>query len=587
MAFDGFVTHGIAAELSELLSGGKIDKIYQPEKDEIILSVRTREGGFRVLLSAATSSPRVHLTQQTRENPLTAPLFCMILRKHLSGGKIKAIYQVGFDRIIRFDIECYTEMGDLTEKSLIIEIMGKHSNIIFIQNDNKIIDCIKHIDFTTSQKRQVLPGLLYELPPAQEKADPRDINEEFLSKRLGEYMADSPLDKALVSEFLGMSPLLAREIVYSFAKSTSAILKNVDISTFSKHTVSTIKGILSASAGGCVVLDSSSEKPIAFSSAYLTQYGELGKVKVFESLSEAVEKFFYDRSMHDRLSQRAASTIKVISNNIERCNKKIELHNENIRKAENRDKYKKFGDLLIANLYQIQSSAQSVTVNDFFSGNNEKIEIQLKPELTPSQNAQRYYKLYNKAKATEEHSKAQLLEAKSEKLYLESVLDAANRVLTYSDITDIREELAEQGYISGAILKKKKKIAKSKPIEYTSSDGYTILVGRNNKQNDELTMKMAYSTDLWLHTKNIPGSHVIIRTGGSDQVPDNTLLEAAAIAVYHSKAQNGSGIGVDYTQVKNIRKPNGSKPGFVIYETNYTVYVTPDKKVIENLRKDI
>ncbi len=585
MAFDGFVTHGIVAELSEKIIGGKIDKIHQPEKDEIILAVRTREGLFRVVLSAATSNPRLHLTEISRQNPITAPLFCMLMRKHLSGGKIIGISQSGFDRVVRIDIECYTEMGDLTQKSLIIEIMGRHSNIILTQNDNKIIDSIKHIDFTTSAVRQVLPGLIYELPPAQDKSNPCEINEVNLTEKLRKTPSDTPLDKFLLSEFIGMSPLLAREIVFRITGNAKSFVCDTEISEFSKHTVKFINDFLAKPFGGQVVLDTDTEKPIAFSCVQLTQYEGLGKFKSYDSLSQAVESFFASRDAHDRLTQKSAGTIKLINNNMERCQKKIALHTENIRKSQNRDKYKIFGDLLTANLYRIEPNQEFIEVENYYSEAMENVQIPLKPELSHSKNAQRYYKLYTKAKATEEHALMQRQHAEAELEYLETVLDAVSRATEYSDISEIREELAEQGYIAQTNSKKKKKEKKSSPLEFVSSDGYTIMVGRNNKQNDELTIKSAFSTDMWLHTKNIPGSHVLIRTNGTGEVPDNTLVEAATIAAYFSKAQKGTGIPVDYTLIKNIRKPNGSKPGFVIYETNYTVYVTPDEKLVDKLKK--
>ncbi len=578
MAFDGFVTHGIVTELCDKIIGGKIDKIHQPEKDEIILAVRTREGLFRVLLSAANSNPRIHLTEISRQNPITAPLFCMLMRKHLSGGKIIAITQAGFDRVVKIDIECYNEMGDLTQKSLIIEIMGRHSNIILTQNDNKIIDSIKHIDFTTSAVRQVLPALIYELPPKQNKTNPCDADEVLLAQKLAQASTDTPPDKLLLSEFVGMSPLLAREIVFRNTDSTG-------IDDFAHKTIQFINDFLANPFGGQVVLDIDTEKPIAFSCVQLTQYNGLSKFKNYRSLSQAVESFFATRDAHDRLTQKSAGTVKLINNNIERCQKKIALHTESIRKAQNRDKYKIFGDLLTANLYKIEANQECIEVENYYSEDLEKIEIPLKPELSPSKNAQRYYKLYTKAKATEEHASEQLKNAETELEYLETVLDAVSRATEYSDISEIREELAEQGYIPQNGSKKKKKEKKSAPIEFLSSDGYTILVGRNNRQNDELTIKSAFSTDMWLHTKNIPGSHVLIRTNGIGEVPDNTLVEAATIAAYFSKAKCGTGIPVDYTLIKNIRKPNGSKPGFVIYETNYTVYVTPDEKLVEKLKK--
>ncbi len=585
MAFDGFVTHCIVKELKNTLFQGKIDKIYQPEKDEITISVRTREGTYRLLLSAATANPRLHLSEASRQNPINAPLFCMILRKHLTGGKIVEISQQGFDRVVKFDIECYTEMGDLTQKSLIIEVMGKHSNIILTQNDNKIIDSIKHVDFTTSAVRQVLPGLFYELPPGQDKTEPKNISVSLLSKKIRNLGTDALMDKFLVGEFVGMSPLLAREIVFRFTGDTKVFSSDIDPDSFAKHVEDFFVSITNAGETPSVVKEKDTEKPLSFSCVELRQYSGLGRIMSCETLSYAVEEFFSARDMHDRLVQKSAGTLKTINNNIDRCQKKIAIHQDVLAKSKDRDKYKIYGDLLTANLYRMEPSADSITVQNYYSEDLEDVKIPLKPELSPSRNAQRYYKLYAKAKTAEEHSSRQLEEAREELEYLETVLDSVTRATCNADLAEIREELAEQGYVSSGNPKKKKVQQKSKPLEFTSSDGFTILVGRNNKQNDELTIRTAYSTDMWLHTKNIPGSHVLIRTNGTGEVSDNTLVEAAQIAAYFSKAQKSKGVGVDYTLIKNIRKPNGSKPGFVIYDTNYTVYVDPDEQLVERLKK--
>lgn len=588
MAFDGFVTHSIVRELNERLKAGKIDKIYQPEKDEIIISVRTPGGMQRLLISAASSNPRMHITEESRENPITAPLFCMILRKHLTGGKVISFTQQGFDRVVRIDIECYTELGDLTVKSLVVEIMGRHSNIILLQDKNKIVDSVKHIDFTISAVRQILPGLIYELPPAQYKTNPQEADAAWLEKTILSFPGDTLLDKLLLSEFTGMSPLLSREIVYRFCESAKVPVSQINVSDFSRHTIKFIKNVSDGSSDSCIVLDKASKKPVAFSCVRLTQYEGTGEIISADSISRAVEAFFSSRDMHDRLTQKASGTVKLINNNIERCEKKIAIHTEILENSKKREQYKIYGDLITANLYRMDSGISAVTVQNYYSENAEDVEIPLKPELTPSKNAQRYYKLYAKAKAAEQHSTGQLADAVSERDYLESVLDAVQRAETYADISEIREELTEQGYISASRDKKKKKNnKKTAPMKFLSSDGYTILVGRNNIQNDELTLRTAYSTDIWLHTKKIPGSHTIIRAGGNaEAVPERTITEAAAIAAYFSKAQKSASVPVDYTQVKNIRKPNGSKPGFVIYETNYTAYVTPDEKLVEKLRAE-
>lgn len=587
MSFDGFVTHSIVRELREKLLSGRIDKIYQPERDEIIVSVRALTGNYKLLLSAASSNPRIHLTELDYENPITAPLFCMILRKHLGGGKITAVNQHGFDRVVSLTVESYNEMGDLTEKQLIIEVMGRHSNIILMHENNKIIDSVKHIDFTVSAVRQILPGLIYENPPAQDKTEPSAATPQFFEEKLAALPDDTPLDKFLLSELVGMSPLMAREAVYRSMGSCRVMLSECNPHEFSKKAADFIAGVIDGSEQSCVVCDKDTKKPIAFSCTSLTQYSGMAEIRSYDSVSRAVEEFFAARDRHDRITQKAAGTVKVINNNIERCEKKIAIHRGTLEKSQKRDIYKIYGDLLTANLYRIEGGASDITVQNYYSADGGEITIPLKPELSPSGNAQRYYKLYNKAKASEEHAAEQLAAAETEKAYLETVLDSVTRAQSYTDVAEIRDELADGGYITRNTSKKKKFQKKSQPMEFISSDGYTILIGRNNKQNDELTIKMSYSTDIWMHTKNIPGSHTLIRTNGQSEndIPDRTIVEAAELAAYFSKARSGTGIAVDYTQVKNIRKPNGSKPGFVIYEANYTVYVTPDESLVERLMK--
>ncbi len=587
MSFDGFVTHAVVRELKETLLSGKIDKVYQPEKDEIIIAVRTPRGTYKLLMSAASANPRIHLTNRSYENPITAPLFCMILRKHLGGGRITNISQHGFDRAINITVESYNEMGDITEKHLIAEIMGRHSNIILTLGDNKIVDSIKHIDFTVSAVRQILPGLIYENPPAQDKSNPTDVTAARLEEQIRAIPADIPLDKLLLSLFVGMSPLMAREAVYRQCGSVRIAASECDPRAFSEEAAAFLYGVICGSERPCVVFDKAEGKPIAFSCAELTQYSGAADIRAYTSVSEAVEEYFDTRDRHDRITQKASGTVKVINNNIERCEKKIAIHTETLRKSQKRDTYKMYGDLLTANLYRIPSGASEISVLNYYSEDGSDISIALKPELSPSENAQRYYKLYNKAKAAENHAREQLKDAETEKAYLETVLDAATRAQSYTDISEIRDELADGGYITRGFNKKKKFGKKSAPQEFVSSDGFTVLVGRNNSQNDELTIKMSYSTDIWFHTKNIPGSHTLLRTGGlgENDIPDRTIEEAARIAAYYSKARGGSGIAVDYTQVKNIRKPNGSKPGYVIYDSNYTVYVTPDEETVKKLAK--
>ncbi len=581
MSFDGFVTHGVVRELTEKIVGGKITQVHQPERDEIILSVRTFEQNYKILISASASNSRMHITETKKENPMTAPLFCMILRKYLCGGKIISVKQEGFDRVIKINVESYTELGDLTVKTLVIEIMSRHSNVILVGGDGKIIDSIKHIDLTVSAVRQVLPGFFYELPPTQSKLNPLECGMEEIENALKSLSGSIEADKALVSLFFGMSPLVAREILYRFCGQCKKMLAELDLTAYAFSIYDFFREIKKGDSASSVVYNEG-KKPIAFSCVKLSQYGE-NTLSVFESISRTVDEFYYKRGMHEHLTQRSAHIVKIINNNIERCRKKIVIHKDNIIKSQNRDKYKTYGDLLTANMYKMKGGEEKVSVENYYSQNTEMVEIPLKAELSPSQNAQRYYKLYQKAKNAEEHSIKQIEEAKEELYYLETVLEATEKAENYADIAEIKEELAEGGYIP-KIKKKVKSNKKTAPMEFVSSDGYKILVGRNNRQNDELTVKMAYSTDIWLHTKNIPGSHTVIRTEGKEIVPERTVLEAAQIAAFYSKGKGSSQVPVDYTTVKNVKKPSGAKPGLVIYDNYNTVYVTPNEDIVNKLK---
>lgn len=578
MSFDGFVTHCVTDELRSKLLNGKIDKVYQPEKDEIILSVRTRSGNYKLLLSASASNPRIHLTEVQRENPMTPPMLCMLMRKHLAGAVIVDIKQNGSDRVVRIDAETRNELGDLCTRSVIIEIMGRHSNIILVDDSGRIMDSAKHIDFTVSAVRQVLPGMTYELPPAQDKTAADSLKATELMEALAAQPEDTLMDKFLLSEIMGMSPLLAREIVYRFSGNTKMMKCEVDCAAFVVHTIDFLKNICGGIYEPSLVIEPSEKKPVAFSCVRLSQYEGAYKIEEYDSISEVIDSFFEIRSRREHMNRRSAALLKLIHNNIERCQKKIVMHKEHIRSAQDRDKYKMYGDLLTANLYRIKYGDKSVRVQNYYSESGEKIEIPLKADISPSQNAQRFYKRYNKAKTTEKFASEQLEIAENEKYYLESVADALENADTPVELDEIRQELMTEGYIAKQNNAKKKQQKKSEPIKIISVDGYEIFIGRNNRQNDELTLKSAYSTDLWFHTKEIPGSHTIIRTRGTGEAPETTMMQAAKLAAYYSKARNSSKVPVDYTLIKNVKKPNGAKPGMVIYDRYNTVYVTPSEE---------
>ena len=576
MSYDGMVTHCVVSELTQKLIDGKIDKIYQPENDEIILSVRTRSGNLRLLLSASASNPRVHLTNTVKENPLTPPMLCMLMRKHLQGNRIISVKQLGFDRIIRIDTEGRNELGDICIKTIITEIMGRHSNIILVDENNKIMDSAKHVDFTVSAVRQILPGLIYENPPAQDKLQPNSFLLPDFMKSLDDSPEDALLDKLLLSSFMGMSPLLAREIVYRFAQNTQVRRSNVDTAAFAAHTNSFLKSLCRGEYEPTLIISKADKKPAAFSCVRLSQYEEYEISESYDSISLVIDLYYQKRAQREHMNQRTAVLTKIVQNNIDRCAKKMDLHQNNLKKSKNRDKYKIYGDLLTANMYLLKHGMTEFEAVNYYSENQDTVKIPLQAEKSPSQNAQRYYKLYNKAKVTEKYAAEQYQNAKDELFYLESVLDSLQKAETPAELTEIKDELSDSGYIP-KIKTKQKNNKKSEPLKFTSSDGFEILVGRNNKQNDELTIRRAYSTDIWLHTKNIPGSHTIIRTNGGKEVPDRTITEAAQLAAYYSKAQNSSKVPVDYTAVKNVKKPNGAKPGMVIYDYYNTIYVEPSE----------
>lgn len=575
MAFDAVTVRCITEELCEKLVNGRIDKIHQPEKDEITINIRTLTDSYKLVLSASSAHPRVHFTEVSKKNPITAPMFCMLLRKHIGSGKITAIEQVGFERIIRFSIESYDELGDLTTKYLIAEIMGRHSNIILTNCDMKIIDCIKHIDFTISSVRQLLPGLTYTAPPEQDKTDLIRIAD---SVKIDFSSPVQSADKAILSSIAGISPLTAREIVYKAFGRTD--VKNGELTDSGKNkilyeTVRIAKDVNSNNFSPCMIINSTGGKLMEFSAIPITQYESLAEVRSFDNISVLLDTFYSTRDMHERMRQKGADLVKLLSNNIERVSKKLVILNKTIADAENKDKHKIYGDLLMANLYALEQGQKSAEVQNYYEENAPIVKIPLDPQLTPSQNAQKYYKKYNKAKTAEVEAAKQIESAKSDLEYLESTLTEVEIADTEADLNAIRAELIAEGYMNRRVNPKKQKQSASKPMHFVSSDGFDIYVGKSNNQNDYLTTKFANSSDLWFHTKNIHGSHTVIKLGLDKDVPKRTITEAAQLAAYYSKGRDSSQVPVDFTQIKNVKKPNGAKPGMVIYDSYNTIYVTP------------
>lgn len=575
MAFDAVTVRCLTQELCEKLINGRIDKIHQPEKDEITINIRTLTDSYKLVLSASSAHPRVHFTNVSKKNPITAPMFCMLLRKHLGSGKITAIEQVGFERIIKFSIESYDELGDLTTKYLFAEIMGRHSNIILTNCDMKIIDCIKHIDFTISSVRQLLPGLEYVSPPPQDKTDLINIEETV---QIDFSMPVQTVDKAILSSIAGISPLTAREIVYRAFGRTD--IKNAELTDSGRNkilyeVVRLAKAVQSYNFEPCMIINSASAKLMDFSSTPVKQYESMAEIRYFDSVSELLDSFYKTRDMHERMRQKSADLVKLLSNNIERVSKKLIILNKTLSDSENKDKYKIYGDLLMANLYNMEQGQKNIEVQNYYEENVPTIKITLDPQLTPSQNAQKYYKKYNKAKTAEVEAAKQIENAKNDLEYLESTLAAVETADSEADLNAIRAELIAEGYLNRKVNQKKQKQAASKPMHFVSSDGFDIYVGKSNMQNDYLTLKFANSSDLWFHTKNIHGSHTVIKLGIDKDVPKSTIIEAAQIAAYYSKGRESSQVPVDFTQIKNVKKPNGAKPGMVIYDNYNTIYVTP------------
>ncbi len=572
MAFDTICVKKTVEELSSCLLGGRIDKIHQPEKDELLIMVRTFSGNFKLVLSASANNARVHFTGISKENPKTPPMFCMLLRKHLSGGKIIKISQPNLERIIEIDIESYNELGDLTTKHLIVEIMGRNSNIILCGSDYRIIDSAKHVDFTLSSVRQILPGCTYEFPPAQNKIP--ILSDNIKNVCLDFSQEGLPCEKVIMFEISGISPITAREIVFSATGKSGLVCGELSESEKQAITSKLLSFAENIAFSPCIIFDDFG-RPIDFSATKICQYGNSFKVEYLESMSEVVNKFYWERDQKERMKQKSADLTKLLGNNIERCSKKLVIQKKTLEDAENKEKYKIYGDLLTANLYRISDGETSVTLENYYEEGSPEIEIELLPSLSAPKNAQRYYKLYNKLKNAEIEVKKQMSATLSDIDYLESTLSAVENSTSESDLNAIRAELLEEGYLHKQKNSKKSAKIESKPMHFISSDGFDIFVGKNNTQNDFLTLKLSNSSDIWFHTKKIHGSHTVIKLGINKDIPDTTIMEAAQLAAYYSKARESSQVPVDYTQIKNVRKPNGAKPGMVIYDNYNTVYVTP------------
>lgn len=570
MAFDGITIANIVHELKETLLDGRINKIAQPEADELLLTIKTQSGQRRLYISASASLPLIYLTDKNKTSPMTAPNFCMLLRKHINNGRITDITQPKLERIIQFEIEHLDELGDLCKKYLIVEIMGKHSNIIFCNDQNRIIDSIKHVSAQMSSVREVLPGRDYFIPDTMEKLNPLDValadfHAMLTSKPTG-------LAKAIYTSFTGVSPVVAEEICYIAGIDSSITPKDLSDDVFMhlyKQFILFFEQVISGRFVPRIYYNGA--EPKEFAAVSLTHFGQYTS-KDFVSMSALLETYYASKNTLTRIRQKSVDLRKIVQTALERNRKKYDLQMKQLRDTENRDKYRIYGELINTYGYGLEPNAKHLECLNYYT--NENIMIPLDSNKTPQENAQKYFDKYNKQKRTYEALISLIEETKNEITYLESVSNALDIALSEDDLTQIKEELIEAGYVKRKFTKKKVKI-QSKPFHYVSSDGYHMYVGKNNIQNEDLTFNFAVGNDWWFHAKGCPGSHVIVKTNG-DELPDRTFEEAGKLAAYYSQNRGSEKVEIDYIEKKHVKKPKGGKPGFVVYYTNYSLMIDSD-----------
>lgn len=570
MAFDAYMMRAVLSEYKREFCDAKIEKVLQPRNDEIDLVIHSGKKSGRLVFNVGPNAPRLQLTDTVKENPLKAPMFCMFLRKHLTGGRIVSVEQPGFDRIAVFTVSCYDEMGFSTVKKIVCEIMGKYANLILLDGDDKVLGALKIIDFSASTVRQVLPGLKYQFPEKQNKLDPTVIDKGVFLDKLSAFPSERTAEKFITTVYSGIATQIAREIVFRVAGKTEAPICEIDKERFFDVFSKWQQLLIDESYTPTVAYDQSG-KPIDYSYMEISYLS--AQTKSFDSFRELFDAYFAEKDRLERIHQRAHDLLTLLSNATARTERKLAIQREDLIESEKGAEYKKYADLITANIYRLERGMESFKTVDYYEEDCPEIEIKLDPCLDPSKNAQKMYKLYNKCKTAKEILTEQISIWEKELLYLESVRAFLDSAESEQDLVDIRDELYRSGYASKMRGYKPTKSVKLRPKKYKTSGGYPLLVGRNNLQNDELTFRIAEKDDVWFHVKDIPGSHVIMVTDG-DEPSERDYTEAAELAAYYSKA-TGDLVAVDYTKVKNIKKPQGAKPGFVIYKTNYTAFVKP------------
>ena len=578
MAFDGITIANIVHDLNQTILGGKINKIAQPENDELILTIKNNRTQYRLFLSASASLPLIYLTGNNKPGPLTAPNFCMLLRKHIGSGKIISITQPGMERVIRFEIEHLNEMGDLCTKYLIVEIMGKHSNIIFTNDNEQIIDSIKHVSAHMSSVREVLPGRPYFIPATQAKADPFELTADILCEQI--LNKPAPTAKAIYPSVTGISPLIAEEICYRAG--IDGGVPTDGLSSLEKlHLAHTFLRIMEDIRQGMFEpnIIYKGKEPVEFASLKLTQYQDFS-VTEFSSISELLETYYAEKNIVTKIRQKSVDLRKIVQTSLERNVKKYQLQQKQMKDTEKKDKYRIWGELINTYGYGLEPGIKFFEALNYYT--NETVNIPLDPTLTPQENAKKYFDKYSKLKRTADALEKLLQETDSEIRHLESIATSLDIAVSEDDLIQIKEELTEYGYIRRKYTTGKKVKITSKPFHYVSSDGFHMYVGKNNYQNEELSFKFASGNDWWFHAKGQPGSHVIVKTNG-EELPDRTFEEAGRLAAYYSKGRQAPKVEIDYTLKKNLRKPTGGKPGFVVYYTNYSLLIEPDITGIQQL----
>lgn len=578
MSMDGLSLYSAMNELNKRLAGGKIDKIQQTDKEELLLMVRSLGQTYRLLINASASDNRVQLTELKKQAPSEAPMFCMLLRKRIAGGKIVRFEQERLDRVLKISIETYNDLGDLSEFALYCELMGKHSNIILVNEKGIIVDAIKHVGLGMSSVRFVMPGLEYSAPPAQDKQDPSKASAGDFSMAM--CMVGMSIAKALSNAFFGLSPAVAAQLVARYTDKTECTqLSEAEREELASRLAAFYADIAQGKEKASAVLNALGEAEAVYPFAIAGS-----GIKLYDSIGEALDSLYINSDRREWAKRHGASARKVLQNNIERCEKKLALYADALNSGEQMEKCRLYGELLTANLHSLKSGTDTAAVDNYYADPAERIAIPLDRQLTPGENAQRYYKKYQKLKAARDMAIVQREQTLNELDYLEGQLDNLTKCTAENELSELIEELKDQGYIKrdkGG--KKKMKLAASKPMHFVSSTGADIYVGKNNRQNDELTLRFASPNDIWMHTKNIPGSHVIVK-GASEQ--DNvTMTEAALLAAYYSRARGSENVAVDYTPRKYVKKPAGAKPGMVIYTTNKTAYVTPSEDAVAGLKE--